>query len=201
MKQFDWETFYTFTKDSPPWPLLVRAVSLLTHKGRALDLGAGAGRDTLYLLQQGFRVTSVDSDPHAVAILSSFPQENLQVVEASFEDFAFETYDLINAQFALPFLSQRRFREVFERVTRAIRPGGIFVGQFFGIHDQWNTPEHDMTFLTRGQAEAVLQDMDIIEFNEVDMDGHVADGSPKHWHTFHIIARRKPILQWPYSGY
>ncbi len=182
MKQFDWETFYTFTKDSPPWPLLVRAVSLLTHKGRALDLGAGAGRDTLYLLQQGFRVTSVDSDPHAVAILSSFPQENLQVVEASFEDFAFETYDL-------------------ERVTRAIRPGGIFVGQFFGIHDQWNTPEHDMTFLTRGQAEAVLQDMDIIEFNEVDMDGHVADGSPKHWHTFHIIARRKPILQWPYSGY
>ena len=106
------------------------------------------------------------------------------------EDFAFETYDLINAQFALPFLSQRWFREVFERVKRAIKPGGMFVGQFFGIHDQWNTLEQEMTFLTREQVEAVLHDMDVIEFQEEEMDGHIADGSPKHWHTFHIIARR-----------
>lgn len=190
MPKFDWETFYTFTKDSPPWPLLIRAVSFLPLKGHALDLGAGAGRDTRYLLQQGFQVTAVDSDPHAIAMLRSFPQENLQVVQASFEDFAFEIYALINAEFALPFLSQQRFHEVFERVKRATKPGGIFVGQFFGVHDQWNTSEQPMTFLTREQAEAVLWDMDIIEFNEEDMDGHIADGSPKHWHTFHIIARK-----------
>src|SRR5260370_30475863 len=86
MKQFDWETFYRFTNDSPPWPLIVRAVSLLPHKGRALDLGAGAGRDTRYLVQQGFQVTAVDSDPHAVDILRSFQEGNVQVVQASFED-------------------------------------------------------------------------------------------------------------------
>lgn len=186
---FDWETFYSLTKDRPPWPLLVRAVSLLPRKERALDLGAGAGRDTHYLLEQGFQVTAVDSDPHAVAMLRSLQAGNLRVVQASFEEFAFETYDLINAQFALPFVSPRRFREVFERVKRALKPGGMFVGQFFGIHDQWNTPEHEMTFLTREQAEEVLQDLDIIELNEEEVDGHVADGSPKHWHTFHIIAR------------
>jgi len=73
------------------------------QKGRALDLGAGAGRDTRYLLQQGFHVTAVDNDPQAVAMLRSFPEEKLQVVQAAFEDVAFETYDLINAQFALPF--------------------------------------------------------------------------------------------------
>lgn len=190
MPKFDWENFYTFTKDSPPWPLLGRAVYFLPLKGHALDLGAGAGRDTRYLLQQGFQVTAVDSDPHAIAILRSFPQENLQVVQASFEDFAFDIYDLINAQFALPFLPQQRFHEVFERVKRAIKPNGIFVGQFFGIHDQWNTSDSNMTFLTKEQAEAVLWDMDIIELNEEDRDGHVADGSPKHWHTFHIIARK-----------
>ncbi len=191
MQQFNWETFYSHTKDRPPWPLLVRAISLLPSKGRALDLGAGAGRDTRYLLQQGFHVTAVDSDPHAIALLNSSPQENLRVVKASFEDFAFELYDLINAQFALPFTSQQRFHEVFERVKRAITPGGLFVGQFFGIHDQWNTPEHAMTFLTKEQAEAALRDMDIIEFHEEDMDGHIADESPKHWHTFHTIARRQ----------
>ena len=64
MKHIDWETFYSLTKDSPPWPSLVRVVSLLPQKGRALDLGAGAGRDTRYLLEQGFQVTAVDRDPH-----------------------------------------------------------------------------------------------------------------------------------------
>lgn len=190
MRKFDWETFYSFTKDSPPWPLLLRAVTFLPLKGQALDLGAGAGRDTRYLLQQGFHVTAVDSDPHAIAMLRNFPHENLHIVKASFEDFAFETYDLINAQFALPFLPQRHFHEVFDRVKQAVRPGGIFVGQFFGIHDQWNTPDHDMTFLTREQVEAALEGLDLIELNEEDMDGHVADGSPKHWHTYHIMARR-----------
>ncbi len=191
MKYFDWETFYTLTKDSPAWPLLVRAVSLLPQKGRALDLGAGAGRDTRYLLEQGFQVTAVDGDPHAVAMLRSLQEQNLRVTQASFEEFVFETYDLINAQFALPFVSPRLFNEVFARVERALKPGGVFVGQFFGIHDQWNAPEHEMTFLTREQAEAVLQNLDIIELNEEEVDGHVADGSPKHWHTFHIIARKK----------
>ena len=59
MTTFDWGRFYTYTKDSPPWPLLVRAASLVPRNGRALDLGAGAGRDTRYLLEQGFRVTAV----------------------------------------------------------------------------------------------------------------------------------------------
>src|SRR6266849_1337774 len=39
------------TKDHPPWPLIVKAVSFLPRKERALDLGCGAGRDTNNLLK------------------------------------------------------------------------------------------------------------------------------------------------------
>ncbi len=83
MKQFDWERFYTFTKDRPPWPRLEKAVSLLAHKEYALDLGYGAGRDTRYLLGQGFYVTAVDSDPHAIALLADLPQDRLRAVQSS----------------------------------------------------------------------------------------------------------------------
>ncbi len=120
MKQFDWERFYTFTKDRPPWPRLVKAVSVLAHKEYALDLGYGAGRDTRYLLGQGFFVTAVDSDPHAIALLADLPQDRLRAVQSSFEEFRFETYDLINAQFALPFVPKEHFNEVFGRVKRAL---------------------------------------------------------------------------------
>lgn len=194
MTTHDWGRFYSFTKDSAPWPLLMRAAALAPRQGRALDLGAGAGRDTRYLLEQGFHVTAVDADSGAVALLSALPADRLHVVQSSFEDFDFAlaTYDLISAQFALPFTPRDRFTDMFARLKTALAPGGIFAGQFFGIHDQWNTPDRDMTFHTRAEAEALLSDLEIIELTEDETDGHTADGSPKHWHVFHILARRPP---------
>ncbi len=190
MKEFKWEDFYKITKGRPPWPLLVQAVSLLSNGKYALDLGCGAGRDTRFLLEQGFTVTAVDSDPHAIALLAAFPQDRLRVVQSSFEAFEFESYDLVNAQFALPFAPEDRFHEVFARIKLALNAGRIFVGQFFGVNDEWNTPGNQMTFLTREQAEAELKDLRVLEFQEEDVDSHVADGTPKHWHVFHIIAQK-----------
>jgi tellurite methyltransferase len=191
MKEFKWEDFYKITKDKPHWPLLAQAVSLLTHREYALDLGCGAGRDTRYLLDQGFYVTAVDSNLQAIALLADFPQDRLRAVQASFEAFEFETYDLINAHFALPFTPKERFHQVFARVKHALNPGGIFVGQFFGVNDEWNTPENRMTFFTKDQAEDELNGLRVVEFREEDVDGHVADGTPKHWHVFHIIAQNE----------
>jgi len=190
LKEFKWEDFYKITKGRPPWPLLVQAVSLLSNGKDALDLGCGAGRDTRFLLEQGFKVTAVDNDPHAIALLANFPRDRLRAVQASFEAFEFETYDLINAHFALPFTSEDRFHEVFARIKHALNTGGLFVGQFFGVNDEWNTPRNRMTFLTREQAEAELKDLKVLEFREEDVDSHIADGTPKHWHVFHIIAQK-----------
>jgi len=190
MKEFKWEDFYKITKDRPPWPLLVQAISLLRRKEYALDLGCGAGRDTRFLLGQGLKVTAVDNDSHAIALLANFPQDRLRAVQASFEAFQFETYDLVNAHFALPFTSEDRFHEVFARIKHALNADGIFVGQFFGVNDEWNTPGNQMTFLTREQAEAELKGLKVLEFHEEDVDSHVADGTPKHWHVFHIIAQK-----------
>jgi hypothetical protein len=64
------------------------------------------------------------------------------------------------------------------------------VGQFFGVNDEWNTPENHMTFFTREQAEDELKGLKVVEFSEEDVDSHVADGTPKHWHVFHIIAQK-----------
>jgi trans-aconitate methyltransferase len=191
----DWERFYGFTKESPPWPLLMRAAALAPRHGQALDLGAGAGRDTRYLLEQGFIVTAVDADPNAAAHLAALPQDHLRIVQSSFEGFEFAaaTYDLISAQFALPFVARDRFFEVFARLKAALAPAGVFAGQCFGMRDQWNVPGHAMTFLTRGEVEGLLSGLDIIALDEEDADGQTADGSPKHWHAFHILARRLHI--------
>jgi SAM-dependent methyltransferase len=188
----NWERFYRYTHDSPPWPLLIRAAELLPDGGRALDLGAGAGRDTRYLLAHGFIVTAVDADVHAVERLRALADERLHVVHSTFEAFPFEPrcYELISAQFALPFVPEPAFSAIFARLVQALRPGGVFAGQFFGPYDQWNTPGRQMTFVSRQRAQELLRGLDVLELREEDTDGHTADGSPKHWHVFHILARK-----------
>lgn len=193
MKDFTWTNFLNATRNQPHWNLLERTVTLTGHPGYALDLGSGAGRDTRYLLSQGWDVTAVDSNSDAIAILAELPQDHLRIVQSSFEDFTYghEVYDLINAQFALPFNPEASFNEVFARIKRALKPGGYFTGQFFGVRDQWNTPENNMTFLTREQVDELLSDMKVVELTEEGKMGNTALGTSKYWHVFHAIAQKR----------
>jgi len=75
------------------------------------------------------------------------------------------------------------------RSHRPFAPDGLFVGHIFGPHDSWaGTP--DMTFNTRAEVEALLADFEIEELREQDEPGEAVSG-PKHWHVFHVIARKR----------
>ncbi len=184
---------YAVKRNAPPSTLLVSAAELLGHTGGALDLGAGAGADTRYLLDQGFDVTAVDREQEALAILKTqLPQEHLHLMDSSFEDLTLtEMYDLINASFALPFTTNGKFDDVFAHLTDHLKSGGIFTGQLFGVNDQLNVPGTPMTFHTKEQVESLFSGWEIIKFAERERDGTFANGNPKHWHLFHIIARKK----------
>ena len=188
--QRDWHNFYQITKDNPPSERLVKAVELLGHSGEALDLGCGAGRDTRHLLACGFQVTAVDREAASLAMLANLQTARLHCVQSSFENFTFARYDLVNARFALPFMPAEHFSTVFDHIKTSLKPDGIFVGQFFGVHDTWNAPENNMTFFTRAEALARLENLEVVEFEEEDHDGKTAEGTPKHWHVYHIIARK-----------
>ncbi len=84
---------------------------------------------------------------------------------------------------------------MFAQLKAALRPGGIFAGQFFGVNDQWNREGRPLTFVTREQAEDLLRGLEVLELVEEDADGHTANGAPKHWHVFHILARRPSSQQ------
>jgi tellurite methyltransferase len=195
MPESRWGRFYEATKDHSHWPLLERAASLLSSPGYALDLGCGAGRDTRYLLAQGWTVTAVDREAGAIVLLAELPQERLRVVQSSFEDFDYghEVYNLVSAQFALPFNPKASFNSVVARIKRSLKPGGIYTGQFFGIRDQWNVPETDMTFLTREQVDELLSNMRVIALEEEEHMGTTATGGAKYWHVFQVIAQKKTV--------
>ena len=57
----EWAGFYDLTKNSPPSALLLQALAHVKNKGKAIDIGGGALKDTRHLLAQGFDVTAIDN--------------------------------------------------------------------------------------------------------------------------------------------
>ena len=123
------------------------------------------------------------------------PHDKVEYVISSFDNYAFpeNKFDLVSAQFSLPFNSPQDFNDVFNNIIKSLKAGGIFVGQLFGERDQWNNPETGMTFHTREQVEELLKGLEVLELKEEEKDEKPVVGDIKHWHIFHIIARKSGI--------
>jgi SAM-dependent methyltransferase len=188
-----WKVYYAKTNDREPSSALQKAVSLLPQAGEktAVDLGCGAGIETRFLLEQGFRVTAVDQQTDMREYLLSLPsQQCLQIVHTPFEAFSFGCYDLIHARHSLPFLAPELFLEIWRSIQGALNLGGVFVGTFFGTHDGWWQAHHrHMTFLERAQVEALTDRWHIIDLTENENDAKTPLGEEKHWHIFHVTAQ------------
>lgn len=187
----DWKKYYRNTKNNPPSPLLVRALAYVRRKGKAIDIGGGALRDTRFLLEQGFDVTVIDQEESLVDMAEAIGSKKLHPFVSKFTDFDFPEgeYDLASAMFSLPFNPPGTFDLVFDRIKRSLAQDGIFCGQFFGVRDDWSA-NPKMSFHAKAQVDERLADMEILALNEKEWDGKTADGKPKHWHVIHFIARR-----------
>lgn len=117
-----------FTVDAPAFLTAPNSflVSVIQGRkpGRALDVGMGEGRNTLYLAKQGWDATGFDPAGKAVALAESrAKQQNLKIhtrvtLDKDF-DFGHEQWDLI-------LLSWMPVNEP-ARILEALRPGGVLV--------------------------------------------------------------------------
>lgn len=177
------------------------------HERLGVDLGCGTGRDTFELLRRGWRVLAIDGQEEAIQRLRQSDEavkssDRLETQVADFESARWPIADLVNASYALPFCPPGTFAGLWERVTSSLRPGGRFSGQLFGDRDQWAsmaetsadewTPRSSvMTFLTKSEVDDLLGDYEIEQLIEIDEDGPTATGRDKHWHLFHVVARKR----------
>ena len=170
---------------------MLGALARFDAPGFGVDLGCGQGRDTLAMLRRGWRVLAIDAEEEAIARLRvrAGDEPRLETRVASFADAEWPEADLVNAGYALPFCPPEGFRALWQRVVASVRPGGRFSGQLFGDHDEW-AADPELTFLTRAEALALLEPFELERFDEEDEDGKTALGDAKHWHVFHVVARR-----------
>lgn len=192
--QISWKKYFEVRKDKGERELLKEALQYVTHRGTALDLGAGSMNDSMYLLSQDFKhVIAMDNDDDSIEFANKIQSDHFEFVKETFQNFYFQEdfYDLINAQYALPFLSPVEFSNVFSKIITALKRGGVFCGQFFGNRDSWAQEGSIMNFHTMNNIEKLCCKFKIAKIEEEEKDDVTALGKSKHWHVFHVIAVKK----------
>ncbi len=195
-RDFDWKLFYQNVSGRQPRELLIDVLGRFAPAEtprQAIDLGCGDGTETATLLANGWKVLATDSEPEAFTHLNAkIPtelQSRLQTQVAKFETVELVPADLIYAGFSIPFCHPQHFDELWDKIVTNINPGGYFAGQLFGVRDTWAS-NPGMTFFTAEQARSRFDAFDIEQFEEEDDEGGRSTAGPKHWHIFHIIAKK-----------
>jgi hypothetical protein len=190
----DWEPFYRATAGSPVRPLCLEAIATAGEPGErlALDLGAGAGRETAALLDADWRVLALDGAPGAhLRIEASVPparRDRLTVAERSFAALdGLPDAGLIYAGYALPFQRPEVFAHTWSLIRTALLPGAVLAVNLFGPRDTWAS-DPEITTHTPAEARDLLDGLQILALREEEREG-VAVTGPKHWHVLDVLAR------------
>lgn len=194
----DWPGYFGAVLGKPPRDTLLAALASFSREGftggLAVDVAAGEGRDTLELLNQGWRVVATDGHPEAFSLLQPRAPKalapNLTTVLVDFAEMEIPPCDLVNASFALPFCEPQHFTAFWSRIVAAIRPGGRFAGQFFGKRDTWAS-RPDRVHQSREEVLDLLDGFEIEMMREEERDDTPEMRNPKHWQIFHVVARKR----------
>ncbi len=143
----------------PPNAHLVRELSALPA-GRALDVGAGHGAETLWLAARGFRVTALDVSASAVAqgremadALGAEVSERIDWVVGDFGELAASEgkFDLV---LCLYLHAPRGAQDLIRRLARHVAPGGtLFLVGHRPLDPVTGTPT-----IAAGQTQLSLED-------------------------------------------
>jgi len=196
-----WIKYYTATEGRPPRPTLLAALERFAAEGicgTAADLGCGDGRDAIELLRRGWQVIAIDSEPVALERLRARPDlpaaARLDLRGGKFEEADWGKVELVNASFALPFCPPTAFPALWRKIDQSIPTGGRFAGQLCGPRDSWaerGIDNRPITFLDERAARALFANYTIELFEIEETDSVTPRGEPKHWHLFHIVARKR----------
>jgi len=112
--------------------------------GTALDVGAGQGRNAVWLALQGWDVTAIDISSVGLAVAVENANKvgtSIKTVKATYQDYDFgiERWDLIVMILSWAPVSDPAF---VDRLNASLRPGGILVFEHVLATEKQSFPSH-----------------------------------------------------------
>ncbi len=140
----------------PSRRFLSQLVTRLGPSARLLDLGCGSGIPSTAWLAQFFEVVGVDSsEVQLERARRAIPSAVFIAADISEVDFPDGSFDAVTALYSLTHVPRERHAELFARIARWLRPGGLllaslgargsedWIGEWLGVEmffSSWDAP-------------------------------------------------------------
>ena len=127
------EKYYQNTQNAEPNFLIRKFIAMNIKPAKAIDLGCGSGRDTRYLIENGWDVLAIDKENIEEMISSKLDKEELKKFRFScqnFENIQLEKTNVLVANFSIPFCNKDYFTQLWNSITNSILKNRIFCWQF-----------------------------------------------------------------------
>lgn len=180
------------------WKQVERGRFLEELRGRRaetlLELGPGAGKDSLFFKEQGLQVTAADLSPEMVRLCRA-KGIDAQVMDFRSLTFPDANFDAVYALNSLLHTPKKVLPDVLEGIRRVMKPGGLFyLGVYGGVdfegirEEDRHEPKRFFSFWEdRGLLELTTSYFDLVYFRCVEV-GHT-EGA--HFQSFMLEKRKR----------
>jgi tellurite methyltransferase len=109
-------------------------------KGKALDIGAGEGRNSLFLAQHGFKVKAIDLVPQGLEKCKILAKKHnlpitIQVINVKKFIFKPDEYSLIISIATISFLKKSQVEQIISKIKKSLKKDGVIYIKEFTIAD------------------------------------------------------------------
>lgn len=167
------------TPDKLPWhreeppDLLVKAASA-RGRGRALDVGCGAGSFSIWLAKHGFDVTGIDFSAAALDLAresAKAANADVRFERADVLEWRGEGFDVVLDSGCLHSVLPRQRARYRQRLFEWLAPGGDYVLQHFEKRHAFDLFPMGPQRRTREELETELAPLALIETTKREIDG------------------------------
>jgi len=156
-KRFESQDSYLGSRPSPFLAREIDRIKRLAPGNTALDVACGEGRNSVFLAQNGFRVTGLDISEVGLAKAAARAEEGgveVNFIRVDLDDYELvERYDLIiNFNFLL--------RELIPQEMRALNPGGVLLFDTILESPQLLESHNPAYLLGRGELVRLFENYD-----------------------------------------
>lgn len=135
-KQYEGKKFYWGLKPNP----VLENFLYLIPKGIALDIGAGEGKSSIFLAQNGFKVETIDKIGEGLKKCRDFAKKYSLPIKTKVCDirkFGFKQnkYSLIIARVSLDFLKKSEIESIIKKIKKSLIPQGFVYLVVFSVKD------------------------------------------------------------------
>ena len=184
-----------------PNPLLKMIFDRVDIPASFLDLGCGQGRDSIFMLKNGFNVISVDESYEGVDKILEIVKNNqlfkdrinLFCLDVKDFDIKKNEFSIINVYNLFHFMKKEDVLLIIEKIRKGLISGGyIVLSGFLKTNSVSQKKQNDKGFFQEGELKKLFFDFDMIFYEEkvIDDPGHSVCPNPHQHYIVKMVTQK-----------